>query len=104
MSVESVIIEKLTQTFDPAVLDVINESHMHSGPATESHFKVIVVSDNFIGQRLLARHRAVNSCLADELAGPVHALAIHAYHPEEWQTRKNDVPLSPNCLGGSKKA
>lgn len=103
MSVEQSIFDKLAAQFSPTVLDVQNESHMHSGPAAESHFKVIVVSDSFAGQRLLQRHRSVNQCLADELAGPVHALAIHTYDPQQWQTRQGEVPLSPNCMGGSKK-
>ncbi|WP_111976477.1 BolA family protein [Algibacillus agarilyticus] len=104
MSIEKSIIEKLSLTFTPRVLDVVNESHMHSGPALESHFKVIMVSHVFEQKRLIARHRAVNECLAEELAGDVHALAIHVYTPEEWETRQHSVPLSPKCLGGSKSA
>ena len=52
---------------------------------------------------LLARHRRVNEVLKDELAGPIHALAIHAYTAEEWRQRHGDAPLSPPCLGGEKK-
>ncbi|WAJ71131.1 BolA family protein [Catenovulum adriaticum] len=97
------IIDKLSASFSPIVLDVQNESHMHSGDAQDSHFKVIIVSDEFDGKRLLARHRLVNACLADELAGPVHALAIHTYTQDDWKTAQDQVPLSPNCMGGSKK-
>ena len=42
----------------------------------------------------------VNEALADELAGPVHALAIHTYTPEEWRQRFGEAPMSPPCLGG----
>jgi BolA protein len=42
----------------------------------------------------------VNEALAEELAGDVHALALHTYTPEEWQARFGDAPMSPPCLGG----
>jgi BolA protein len=51
---------------------------------------------------LLQRHRQINKILAEELAGPVHALAIHAYTLAEWQARHGDAPLSPPCLGGGR--
>lgn len=92
--------QKLKQELTPVFLQVINESHMHGGPATESHFKVIVVSEEFKGERLLARHRRVNRALADELAKAIHALAMHTYTPEEW-TERQQAPASPACLGGS---
>ncbi len=101
-STHQLIFDKLKQELSPQVLDVQNESHMHSGDAQDSHFKVIIVSAAFDDKRLIARHRMVNACLADELAGPVHALAIHTYTSAEWETQQNNVPLSPNCMGGSK--
>jgi len=60
------------------------------------------VSEEFSGKRLIERHRRVNQLLADELSGPVHALAIHTYTAEEWRSRHGDAPMSPPCLGGSK--
>lgn len=82
-------------------LEVINESGNHNvPPGSESHFKVILVADEFIGQRLVARHRRVNEILADELRGSVHALAIHTYTEDEWRARNGDAPLSPPCMGG----
>lgn len=93
-------IQNKLQVLQPQVVDVVNESHMHAGPATDSHFKLVVVSDAFAGVRPVARHQQVYALLADELAGPIHALALHLYTPEEFQTVQ--VPLSPNCLGGSK--
>jgi len=98
--IQSVIQEKL-QSLAPTVLDIINESHMHSGPATESHFKVTLVSDAFSGMRTVARHQKVYGILADELQGPVHALALHLYAPDEWQGEQQ-VPASPTCQGGSR--
>ncbi len=77
------IIEKLTRAFAPEILDVIDESHLHAGhsgarPEGETHFRVKIVSGNFDELTLVARHRLVNDTLADELSGPVHALAIEA--------------------------
>lgn len=100
MKVHDTIETKLNERFSPSYLLVENESHMHSGPAAESHFKVTVVSEIFEGMRLLARHRAVNEALADELATKIHALAIHTYTDEEWQA-KGVAPASPACRGGS---
>lgn len=103
MSVQQRIEARLGESFHPLHCEVVNESHMHNVPPdSESHFKVTVVSEAFAGQRLLARHRAVNAALADELGGLVHALALHTLTPEEWFARAGAVPTSPPCLGGSK--
>jgi BolA protein len=103
MSVEQSIIDKLNANFDIHFLEVLNESHMHSVPAnSETHFKVTIVSSNFEGKRLIQRQRLINQLLADELSGPVHALAQHTYTIEEWDKKLGVSPASPNCLGGSK--
>ena len=82
-------------------LEVIDESGGHNvPPGSESHFKVVLVSDAFAGQRLLQRHRRVNEAAAAEFAGGLHALAIHTYTPDEWRERFGEAPLSPPCLGG----
>lgn len=99
-AIEQQIVTKLAQ-LNPSHCDIANESFMHAGPATDSHFKVTLVSDAFDGTRVVARHQQVYKILADELAGPVHALALHLYTASEWQ-EKGEAPLSPNCKGGSK--
>jgi BolA family transcriptional regulator, general stress-responsive regulator len=84
-------------------LDVINESDRHNvPPGSETHFKVVLVADVFDKMKLLERHRLVNALLTDELAGPVHALAIHAFTRAEWESRMGDAPMSPPCLGGGR--
>ena len=103
MSVEEQIREQLTAGLAPVHLEVANESHMHSVPPnSETHFRVVVVSDAFAGKRQVARHQQVYSLLAAQLEGPVHALALHTYSPGEWRERENPAPTSPDCLGGSK--
>lgn len=101
--VEKSIIEKLNKSFNITHLEVLNESHMHSVPAnSETHFKVVIATKDFDGKRSVARHQLIYKELAEELAGPVHALALHTYTPSEWEERQQ-APDSPNCLGGSKK-
>jgi BolA protein len=103
MKVQTQIETKLKGALSPDVLFVENESHMHSVPPnSETHFKVTVVSEQFEGKRLIGRHRLVNSIVKEELEGPVHALALHTFTADEWQTKQGNVPNSPNCLGGSK--
>ena len=101
--VQRVIIDTLNVAFVGAYIDVTNESHMHSVPAgSESHFKVVLVSYSFAGNRLAQRHQLIYGLLAEQLAGPVHALALHTYTSEEWAEKNGNAPTSPNCLGGSK--
>jgi len=102
VDIQSSIENKMVRAFEPEHLQVKNESHMHGGPATESHFKLTIVSDKFDGLLLVKRHREIYQLLEDELAGDVHALALHTYTPTEWRAKHSDVPSSPNCLGGSK--
>ena len=101
MVVAERIERKLAEGLNLAHLQVLDESGNHNvPPGSESHFKVVAVAEDFAAERLLARHRRINALLAEELAGPVHALSIHAYTPEEWRARFAAAPLSPPCLGG----
>ncbi|XP_044128401.1 bolA-like protein 1 [Bufo gargarizans] len=100
--VETSIRAKLSENLQPCHLEVHNESHMHAvPPGSETHFKVVVVSDVFGGKSLLQRHRLVNDLLKEELAGPVHALSIQAKTPPQWEENPT-VTQSPGCMGGSK--
>lgn len=86
--------EKLTAALAPLTLTVKNESHLHAGHAGApgegedghgaSHFRLLVVSQTFTGMSRVARQRKVNEALAEELAGPVHALAMKTLTPDEW--------------------
>jgi BolA protein len=88
MSTKDTIINKLREAFSPESLDVSDESHLHEGhsghrPGGETHFRVYIVSSAFEGKSRVDRHRMINSTLAAELAGSVHALAIKAHAPGE---------------------
>jgi len=101
MSMQTTIEEKLEKLLEPSVLDVINESHMHSGPATDSHFKVVAVSDAFEGKMLIARHRMINQALSEEL-NEIHALSLHTMTADEYFKKSGKVADSPECGGGGK--
>jgi BolA protein len=89
--------KKLTEAFAPLVLEVMDESASHAGHAGaavhaakqggaatgigETHFSVTIVSAAFAGLNRVARQRAIYQVLAEELAGPVHALALKADAP-----------------------
>ena len=101
MSLEQQLIERLQQ-LSPSHLEVVNESSGHGGyfPGKESHFKVIVVSEIFEGLRLVQRHQKIYAVAGDLLSpGKIHALAIHAFLPEEWQGQDTS---SPNCAHAPK--
>jgi BolA protein len=88
MNAKGTITNKLREAFSPESLDVSDESHLHEGhaghrPGGETHFRVYIVSAAFEGKSRIERHRMINSTLAAELAGSVHALAIRAQAPGE---------------------
>ena len=88
MNIAERINKKLTEALTPAVLEVVDESAKHKGhggwrEGGETHFHVTLVSQVFAGQSRLARQRAVYAALAEELAGPVHALQVTARAPGE---------------------
>lgn len=102
MSIQSSIETKLGDALSTSVLEVTNESHMHNVPAqSETHFRVVVVSDDFSDKPLLARHRLINKLLSEELDGVVHALALHTFTSKEWASRGESASASPACRGGS---
>ncbi|WP_425408959.1 BolA family protein [Hyphococcus sp.] len=88
MSVAETIRQKLNRALEPQLLDVVDESHLHAGHAGareggESHFRVHIVAAAFSGLNRVARQRLVNDILKQELAGPIHALAMKTQTPEE---------------------
>jgi BolA protein len=88
MRTEDVITKKLSAAFAPESLKVQDESHLHAGHAGhreggQTHYRVHIVSNAFKGKSRLDRHRMINDVLKDELAGGIHALALHASAPGE---------------------
>jgi len=80
--------DKLTAAFQPLRLEIVDDSARHHGhagarPGGESHFNVTIEAEAFAGQPKVARQRMVYRALAEELAGPVHALSVKALAPGE---------------------
>ncbi|UUQ63981.1 BolA family transcriptional regulator [Pseudomonas fuscovaginae UPB0736] len=92
-------IETALGALQPEHLDVLDESHMHSR-GLQTHFKAVLVSEQFAGLNSVKRHQKVYATLGD-LMGQFHALALHTYTPEEW-VKIGAAPASPTCAGGSK--
>jgi BolA family transcriptional regulator, general stress-responsive regulator len=79
---------KLEQAFSPSRLELVDDSDRHRGHAGhsgagESHFSLRIEARAFAGKARVMRQRMVMKVLADELAGPVHALSIVATAPGE---------------------
>ncbi|EAS49301.1 BolA family protein [Aurantimonas manganoxydans SI85-9A1] len=100
MNTRAKIETKLAEAFAPEHLEIIDESHLHAGHhhadsdhhatfdgSGETHFRVRLVSAAFAGQSRVARHRAINRVLQDELDAGVHALAIEVSAPGEARRR-----------------
>ena len=85
--------QALAATFSPTVLEVLNESHGRH--EDESHFKVIVVSDQFEGVKpLIKRHRMVNSLLKEGglmVDERIHALSLKTWTPDQWEKKKGQA-------------
>lgn len=91
--IATLIRQKLTAAFAPERLELEDDSWKHAGhhheggidgrDGGESHFQLTIVSEAFAGQGRVARQRAINTVLKEELSGAVHALSIRAQTPEE---------------------
>ncbi|MGL4860143.1 MAG: BolA family protein [Enterobacteriaceae bacterium] len=96
---------KLTAQLSPVWLSIVNESHQHRvAPGSETHFKVVIVSEGFSGKKAVARHRMIYQILQEEMQNGVHALALHTYTQQEWASEQGKVPASPPCSGQQKNS
>ena len=87
-AVTETIRRKLEAAFSPTRLELVDESDRHHGHAGhsgsgESHFNLRIEAEAFAGKARVMRQRLVMQVLAEELAGPVHALSITATAPGE---------------------
>jgi BolA protein len=94
-SLTDTIRQRLTAALQPARLDLVDESARHAGHAGarlsgESHFRVTIVADTFVGKNRIERQRLVFGALADLMQSDIHALAITALTPAEAEGRGRD--------------
>lgn len=102
MSLTQILQTKMTEKFSPIHLQIINESHLHNVPqGSESHFKLVIVSEMFSEKNRVARHQLVHELLAPELKNKIHALSLQLFTPKEWQDNNQSFAKSPPCLGGN---
>ena len=99
MSIEQQLLEAVLGPLEVSYHEVTNDSHMHSGPAQDSHFSLLLVSEQFIGLMPVKRHQLVYGQVGALMSNPIHALALHCYTPEQW-AKKSGMPVAPDCLGG----
>ncbi|MDF1758494.1 MAG: BolA family transcriptional regulator [Legionellaceae bacterium] len=103
MNKSEIINDVLSKSLTPEILQIINESYMHSVPdGSESHFKIIIVSTKFNDLSKIARHRLVFSLLKTEFKN-IHALTLSLYTPIEWENKTNPPLSSPNCAKSREK-
>jgi len=51
---------------------------------TKDHWEALIVSEAFSGKTPIEQHQMVYTALGELMAGPVHALALKTYSPENW--------------------
>ena len=81
MQVRLIIIKKLEEKFKPSKLNVIDESHLHAGhigarPEGQTHFKVEMKSNKFLGMSRVNMHKEVFKTLEIEMKNKIHALSL----------------------------
>lgn len=50
---------------------------------TADHWEATVISQAFAGKSSLERHRMVFAALAEEMKGPIHALSLKTFTPDQ---------------------
>lgn len=81
MRISDEITDRLTATFQPDVLEVVDDSESHRGhggwrEGGQTHFNVVIRAQAFGPMSRIARHRAVHAALGADLVGRIHALAL----------------------------
>ena len=86
----------LKKAFDVDFLEILNESHMHSGPRTESHYKIFLVSKDFIDLSKVERQRRVYELMKEEFHQGLHALSLRLKTPKEANKAQKSFE-TPDC-------
>ncbi len=103
MSRKERIEQQLLSEFSPLFLLVEDESHNHHVPENaQTHYKIIMATQQFADSSRVHRHRLINNLLKEEFETGMHALSMHLYSPAEWETQSQSLLQSPNCRDGYK--
>tara|TARA_Y100000748_G_scaffold54816_1_gene43156 strand:- start:368 stop:658 length:291 start_codon:yes stop_codon:yes gene_type:complete len=88
--------QRLSENIECIHLEVIDESPNHGGyDGSVSHLKIVVVSDEFVEQSLINRHKLVYKAMGD-FVGQIHAISIVSKTSSQWE-ESNEYPSSPEC-------
>jgi BolA protein len=106
VKIENGIRAKIEEQFKPSFLQIINESHLHGRkPGAESHFNIVVVSDQFESLSRVDRTRKIQGLLEAERKMGLHALSLRTFTPAEWPKAQEELDLSsPKCMHKDKTA
>jgi len=92
------VMELKIKSLNPLFMELINESHNHAVPEnSETHFKLFMVSEIFIGLSRIQRQRKIYEILSEELKNGVHALTLRLLTPEEFKNTNTNDFKSPDC-------
>ncbi len=97
MKLRESIESKIQETLRPTHWELVNESHLHSAGREESHFRLLLVSESFVGLSRVQRQQKVYQLLAEELKNGVHALSLRLLSPQEWDAGQAEGFVSPSC-------
>lgn len=93
--------DTLSKNINAILVEIIDESHKHHVPeGHESHFNILIVSDEFEALSMIERHRTINKLLDMEFKSGLHALSLHLHTPIEWKSKQESRMSSPNCRDG----
>jgi stress-induced morphogen len=99
MKLENAIRKKIEEAFQPSFLEIENESQKHHRPpGSETHFRVVIVSEKFQGLSRVDRQRKVSGLFQTEFDEGLHAFSQKTFTPTEWEASKDKLTLTtPNC-------
>ena len=101
MSRKQRIFSLIKDELNPIQLVVEDESYKHHVPeGAETHFKILIVSEQFKDLTRVVRHRIINKLLAEELNNGLHALSLQLHSPDEWESSGGALLDTPACRDG----
>ncbi len=106
VKIQSLLEKKLREGLNPLLLEVVNESANHNVPEdSESHFRVLIVSERFNGLSLVQRHQMVHRLVAEQIKDKIHAFSQQTFTQKEFEDRGGRLPISsPPCAKKSLKS
>jgi len=94
--IENKIINTLNECMNICSLKILNESFMHNVPKdAESHFKLVIVSNDFNNLSHIQRHKLVYKHLGN-IMNDIHAISIQSFNEDEFKLNPTILD-SPEC-------